>query len=850
MGSNTSGRPSWQSNRVFKFFASLQLAMVLLAVLIVAAIAGTIYESTFDAKVARAYIYGAAWFNLWLLLLVANLAGSAFSRWPWRKHHVAFLVTHLGIITLLFGSLIGRIWGIEGTTTLFKGEPPSNRLLLDQHQLRVHDTDGVVKGYAAEFINRRPTPQHPLDLGALASGARLSIVGYAPAVEGKLNPKSLDAGGVPALHFNITTAKMGQHLESWLMADDPQHGNFDMGLARIELKRGRAPNESSTAPNESKPTGEVDIDESIFAFAKASDQQIAKALKGGSTGAKVSLSQPQNGDSGSVTIRLGDKTWTHDVAPHLQQDVPLDGSPFNMRIEAYWPDFRIENGRPTSISDQPNNPAVVVTLRGRAVPVAAQDNAHAPNESAPQAPANRLTLFIADDGAITYDLSSRKEGHSSGPLEINSGLTTGWADWQLVVDRVMPHAEQWIDFEPVAETTQGANIFEGVRVRVQQNGHDIEQWVPAGWQIAIPTEPQPIQLAYGWKQQPLPIALQLTEFEVQRNEGSDAPAGFKSTLRVLDRDGGTATGQCWMNHPFSYPGAMWRTWTGLTFKMSQASWNPENLDQSTIQILRDPGWLLKWIGSVLVCSGIFMLFYVKKFRRPSSASKTKRDDNATSKPLVTAQVVIAGAMILLSLGGCAHGRRNIEREAAREQKKLDRQAAKAKSARAAGWGYFSGEVDARWSDDGRNMTLLNDLRYTDPYGQVWIAPAGSVVDGASIPRPLWGLIGGPFEGKYRKASVLHDVAYERQDRPFQDADLMFYNAMRASGVGVVTAKTMYYSLVRHGRHWRHRQAVPVDADPKRSTEIRPGEIDEIQRWVRTTDPNLKEIQARAADTTR
>src|SRR3712207_2681096 len=135
MGTTTPSRPSWQRGKIFKFFASIKLAVVLLAVLIVASIAGTIYESSFDAKVARAYVYGAPWFNLWLLLLVANLAISALSRWPWKKHHVAFLITHLGIITLLFGSLIGRIWGIEGTVTLFKGEPPTNRLVVDERQL-------------------------------------------------------------------------------------------------------------------------------------------------------------------------------------------------------------------------------------------------------------------------------------------------------------------------------------------------------------------------------------------------------------------------------------------------------------------------------------------------------------------------------------------------------------------------------------------------------------------------------------------------------------------------------------------------------------------------------------------
>src|SRR6184192_1081096 len=168
--SNLSQQPAWQRNPVFEFFASLKLAVVLLAVIIVAAIAGTLYESSFDAKVARAYVYRAPWFNLWLVLLGANLACSALSRWPWRKHHVAFLITHLGIITLLIGSLIGRIWGIEGTITLFKGEPPSNRLLVDQHQLRVHDTDGLVKGYPVEFIHRPPTPQKPWGLGLLAGG--------------------------------------------------------------------------------------------------------------------------------------------------------------------------------------------------------------------------------------------------------------------------------------------------------------------------------------------------------------------------------------------------------------------------------------------------------------------------------------------------------------------------------------------------------------------------------------------------------------------------------------------------------------------------------------------------------
>ena len=627
--SSTSSRPTWQRSQVFKFFASLKLAVVLLAVLIIGAIAGTIWESSFDAKVARAYVYGAPWFNAWLLFLAANLTVSALSRWPWKKHHVAFLVTHLGIITLLAGSLIGRIWGIEGTITLFKGEPPSNRLLVDQHQLRVRDTDGLVKGYPVEVIHRPPTPQKPWDLGLLAGGGRLSIVDYAPAIEGKLNPKELKTGGVPALHFTIATAMMGQRLDSWLMAGDREHGSFNMGLATIELKRGAAPAEWKTdAVNSPAPaTGEVEIEEAIFAFAKAPEEQIARVIKGGNSGAKVQLSQPTDGNKGSIIISLNGKTWTFDVAQNLGKDAAMDGSAFTARIENYWADFRIDNGKPSSVSDQPNNPAAVVTLRGKAIPVPAAPGPHGdtPPGTAPAMPEdgtaapNHLTLFLAEDGTVSYALESRKTGRTSGKLELNKPLTTGWADWQLTVDRTLAQAEEWMDFNPTTAPAAGPDLPDGVRIRIEQGGKASEQWIPAGWQINVPAGAAEVQVAYGWKQIPLPIGLELLDFEVQRNEGSDSPAGFKSTVKVTNAEGLTATGQCWMNNPFNFPGEWWRTWSGLTFKMSQASWNPDNLGQSTIQILRDPGWLLKWIGSLLIVSGIFMLFYVKKFRRPAKA---------------------------------------------------------------------------------------------------------------------------------------------------------------------------------------------------------------------------------------
>jgi hypothetical protein len=652
--SKTLNRPAWLRHPIAGFFASVKLAVVLLAVLIIAAIIGTLYESSFDAKVAKAYVYGAPWFNLWLTILAANLAVSALSRWPWRKHHVAFLVTHLGIITLLAGSLIGRIFGIEGSITLFKGDPPSNRLLVDERQLRVHDSDGIIKGYPAEFLHHPPKPEKPRDLGLLANGARLRIVDHAPALEAKLNPRPVPSGGAPAVHFTITTAMMNQKLESWLLADPPEHARFSMGLANIELRRGNAKPASAPEKQEAgaaKDPTVTDLEEAIFAFSKAPDEQIGRVIKGGGTGAKIRLEPPTGGNKGQIAVSLGGKEFTFDVAQHLGRDTRIGDSEFSLRIDNYWPDFRIEEGKPGSVSDQPNNPAVLVTVHGRGEPATASpENPHgvakempttggpptmpATGEGAP----NHLTLFIADDGGITYELVSRKNGTSSGKLELTKPLETGWADWKLVVDKILPHAEHWMEFNPISPETGEARkeLPDGVRVQLDHNGEKVEQWVPAGWQISIPTRPNPVMVAFGFRQVPLPIGLELLDFEVKRNEGSDTPAGFKSTLKISTPEGDSAVGSCWMNNPFSYPTDWWRPWTGLTYKMSQASWNPENLSQSTVQILRDPGWSLKWIGSLLVVAGVFMMFYLRPYRKqmvgePITAPKLKTPERIQSE---------------------------------------------------------------------------------------------------------------------------------------------------------------------------------------------------------------------------
>lgn len=609
---------------IYRFFCSVKLAVVLLAVLIVACAVGTVYESSFDAKVARAYVYNASWFDFWLLVLCLNLACSAFSRWPWQRRHVGFLLTHLGIIVVVIGAYVGRTWGIEGTMTLFKGRPPNNMLVVDEKILHVQQDGAPSLAWPVEVIGRQPTRQSPWRLGQTTDGYQLEIVEYAQYLAAGLEPKAVDAAtaqAYPAAKVKLHSARLNQTIERWLLADNsPENNALNLGLAAVKLRPASAaptPTAGETSgdsakPNATSPAVSTKVDEVIMAFAQRPGDQVSQPAPGTTaSGAKLKLVADMN--SRRLQVSWRGATFEFDPVAERGKDEELgSGSGLKLRIEEFWPDFELVDGKARSKSENPLNPAVLVRITGQLENAVAAAVA----EEATPAGANEALVFVAPDGAVTYELkSSSSAAPLKGILETGKAINTGWADWQLSVEQVLPRAVEFTQFTPhtgkkPSKRDQG-KFTEGLRVRLSKGTEAHEEWVPGGWRVNLPTKPKPTLLTYGFRLHPMPIGLELTNFEVERNEGSDSPAGFRSTLKVTDREGGSATGYAFMNNPMNYPAGLGPAFTGLTFKISQASWNPENLSQSSVQILRDPGWSLKWIGSLILCIGIFMLFYLK-----------------------------------------------------------------------------------------------------------------------------------------------------------------------------------------------------------------------------------------------
>jgi len=128
------------------------------------------------------------------------------------------------------------------------------------------------------------------------------------------------------------------------------------------------------------------------------------------------------------------------------------------------------------------------------------------------------------------------------------------------------------------------------------------------------------------------------------------------------------------------------------------------------------------------------------------------------------------------------------------------------------WGKYTGEVKTKWLKDGLKMEILRDFSFTGPDGRVWNAPKGSIIDGASIPKVAWSLIGGPYSGIYRDASVIHDIACQNKNRPAEEVHKTFYYALKKSNVDEYTAQIFYFAVIKKNPRWDKKDILKIKSE--------------------------------------
>ncbi len=240
-------------NKVFKFLASIQLALPMILLISALLAAGTIVESRYSTAVAKRFVYSTWWFNLALLLLGINVLCSALSRFPWKKHQTGFVITHLGILIILAGSFVTQQFGVDGQIALNEGE--TGHVVQEEKPTLYYQIDhGSIEQIAAGFEYRAPSPEHPLLIDLPHDGLLMInqfFVNAQKSVDGR--PAGPNEKGFPGVHVVLDSSFV--HENQWLFLGDPNYGHLDLGPAAVffekeaDWEKRRAKDPQSIAPN-------------------------------------------------------------------------------------------------------------------------------------------------------------------------------------------------------------------------------------------------------------------------------------------------------------------------------------------------------------------------------------------------------------------------------------------------------------------------------------------------------------------------------------------------------------------------------------------------------------------------
>jgi hypothetical protein len=113
-------------------------------------------------------------------------------------------------------------------------------------------------------------------------------------------------------------------------------------------------------------------------------------------------------------------------------------------------------------------------------------------------------------------------------------------------------------------------------------------------------------ISFGSARRPLGYTLRLKDFTRVQNPGNIGNASFTSLVEVSDPSAAeTSAFEIGMNRPLRYG----------KYTLYQASFEDSGHGKaaSVLSVGYDPGRFLKYLGSAMICSGIFTMFFMRAY---------------------------------------------------------------------------------------------------------------------------------------------------------------------------------------------------------------------------------------------
>jgi hypothetical protein len=672
---------------VYRFLASLKLAVISLSSLAASLAFATWFESTYGTTAVQDYVYRSTWFAVLLAFLATNILCAALIRYPWKKRQTGFVVTHAGLLVLIFGSYWSFRTADEGIVGMLEGETRSQLVRRNDPVIRVREVDPHTREAQREYdLPFKPGPftwgdgqahlHNLLDLGlSWVSGGKLPV----PEKSGELLSQPGDPFRlVVRKHLPTSAPAVVRHADP---SGDP------MARIQLQFKAPGMPQAREAFASEDDQwfklerrfyrTAKSDAP-AVVAFSYVNRPELVEdflnpAMNVGPRGMARFRYPDKTGQTRVFDLDLQDQEGKTTALPESDLSVKVEkvaefptseGGLFRLLGESAIPVgmFQVRKGdgpgvEHVAMAGLPMVPNVMSNSRDSLVSI----NLMVPPELDPKTNGRfgQIEVLAGPDRSLYYRVFGRgKEGktelRSAGPLAEGKTLDAfgGGANMPMTisfrVDEYLPAGVETHIYEPlVLPKNQMEEAVPACLIEMTVGDKTKEIWLQRGEAPDGPSfKPvaigdQSYEIAYDVDRKSLGFELKLEDFEVGFEPGTEQATKFVSKVRLSDSTEGIRDRPYTisMNEPMSH--------RGHTFYQSRYSpiIDPQTRRrtgqfQSVFQVGFDPGRPIKYAGCVLLVMGIFLQFYMRagvftdggKRERQRAAKKANIQTVTVEKP--------------------------------------------------------------------------------------------------------------------------------------------------------------------------------------------------------------------------
>lgn len=565
--------------KVLPYLKSIRFAVALLITITVAIIIGTFIVQDQPSQFYREKLgpfsslifffsmdslYKSWWFNSFLLILSVSLTLCTVTRKKLDWKELGFYMTHLGIVVILLGALIGDIWGVKGYLDLHIGKRKGEINLLEKG-IKTHKTKKL--GFDVELSNfsiEEYVPEYRLFLWKFSEktnkfGAILSVKPE-DRRKVKLSPE--------------TSFFIKEYYPDFYLAQKVERGKEEgfNPVLKVFIKNNGSSEEillGSEKRSYFSPDGEFALH-----FSWEPEESFEKSVSFSSRKWRNILDITINGKTYNIEVEKGDT---------------FEKEGYIIKILDFLPHFiyDTEKKEAFSLSSEPNNPAlrVEITKNGESQKAWLFGKVSG---------FERVSLF---DGSLElrYKFEEGSKGAkkhifvygSSSTLKIveeknysslnfKTPYTFSIDSKSITISEIFKNATVISEYATKSRNPLNPAIL--LRIEGKESGEH----------LLLASNPEPVYLEDG--------KLALT-FERKMEEIKE----YRSKLRFINNGRVDREVVIKVNKPFKYKG----------FAFYQSNYDPKDLTYSGIEVVKDPGLGLVWLGFIMLSLGILHSFFIK-----------------------------------------------------------------------------------------------------------------------------------------------------------------------------------------------------------------------------------------------